>query len=165
MFSAEELEALVLGARWVQRQPDPGLVDAAENALGKIATASPEDLRNRINDTGLRVASSANGEAAKPALGLIRAAMRTEKSIFIHYRDEAGAVSERLICPVQLAYYDGKQIVAAWCCLRQGFRNFRIDRLVETTATDQRFIRRRAVLAAEWRREWDIANPEWAGPR
>src|SRR5690606_34245595 len=39
MFTAEELEALVLGGRWVQAQPDAGLADAARNALGKIATA------------------------------------------------------------------------------------------------------------------------------
>src|SRR5688572_31021502 len=43
MFSAEELEALVLGARWVQARPDAALSDAARNALAKIATASPED--------------------------------------------------------------------------------------------------------------------------
>jgi predicted DNA-binding transcriptional regulator YafY len=52
MFSAEELEALVLGARWVQAQPDAGLAEAARNALGKIANASPDDLRDRIGDTG-----------------------------------------------------------------------------------------------------------------
>ena len=53
MFSPEELEALVLGARWVQAQPDAGLAGAAKNALGKIATASPDDLRDRMRDTGL----------------------------------------------------------------------------------------------------------------
>src|SRR3954462_750432 len=53
MFSAEELEALVLGARWVEGRPDEGLAGAAKNALGKIATASPDDLRDRINNTGL----------------------------------------------------------------------------------------------------------------
>ena len=53
MFSAEELEALVLGARWVEGRPDKDLAGAAKNALAKIATASPEDLRDRISSTGL----------------------------------------------------------------------------------------------------------------
>ena len=35
MFSAEELEALVLGARWVENQPDPNLADAATNAMAQ----------------------------------------------------------------------------------------------------------------------------------
>jgi len=53
MFSAEELEALVLGARWVEQRPDDALAGAARNALAKIATASPDDLRDRIGNTGL----------------------------------------------------------------------------------------------------------------
>ena len=53
MFSAEELEALVLGARWVEQRPDDVLAGAARNALAKIATASPDDLRERIGNTGL----------------------------------------------------------------------------------------------------------------
>src|SRR5262245_54903074 len=52
MFSPEELEALVLGGRWVEGQPDAGLKAAARNALAKIATASPEDLRDKMNNTG-----------------------------------------------------------------------------------------------------------------
>ena len=36
MFSEEELEALVLGARWVREQGDAGLAQAAESALAKL---------------------------------------------------------------------------------------------------------------------------------
>lgn len=163
MFSPEELEALVLGARWVQSQPDEGLGTAARNALGKIATASPDDLRNRISDTALwPVPALPAAPVGAPVLGLVRAAMRNEKCLHIQYRDEAGAVSERDICPVQLAYYDGKQIIAAWCCLRQGFRNFRADRLVSIASTDLRFARRRIDLARQWRAEWNRLHPEWA---
>lgn len=164
MFSPEELEALVLGAHWVQRQPDDTLAAAARNALGKIATASPEDLRHRISDTGLWAAGLwPRADTPRPPLALIRAAMRNERSLLIHYRDEGGMTSERLICPVQLAYYDGKQVIAAWCCLREAFRNFRTDRLVDVVQSDQRYVRRRAALSNEWRREWDRAHPEWAG--
>ena len=40
-FSAEELEAIVLGARWVEAQPDAALSDAAKSAIAKIAAAAP----------------------------------------------------------------------------------------------------------------------------
>ena len=53
MFGEEELEALVLGARWVQGQGDTALAQAAASALAKIATASPKDLRDKMADTGL----------------------------------------------------------------------------------------------------------------
>jgi predicted DNA-binding transcriptional regulator YafY len=163
MFSPEELEALVLGARWVEAQPDDGLAAAARNALGKIATASPDDLRDRIKDTGLWPVMIRGRDEPKPVLGLIRAAMRNEKALHIAYADETGKTTERDIWPVQLAYYEGKQIIAAWCCLRQAFRNFRTDRLVEVTETENRFGRRRLQLSKEWREEWSRQNPGWSG--
>lgn len=157
MFTPEELEALVLGARWVGAQPDDGLGAAAKNALAKIATASPEDLRDRINDTGLWPVAvwGANMRPPMPVLGQVRLAMRTEKAVRISYEDEAGTPSERTIWPVQLAYYEGKQTIAAWCCLRQAFRNFRTDRIVALSITEERYGKRRAVLEKLWRDSWD----------
>jgi predicted DNA-binding transcriptional regulator YafY len=164
MFSPEELEALVLGARWVEAQPDAGLAGAAGNALGKIATASPDDLRDRIRDTGLWPVLMRGPRDPMPVLGLVRAAMRHEKALHIGYADESGNESERDIWPVQLAYYEGKQIVVAWCALREAFRHFRTDRIVRATETDSRYGRRRLQLAREWRAEWTRLHPDWGTP-
>lgn len=166
MFSPEELEALVLGARWVEARPDAALSVAARNALGKIATASPDDLRDRISNTGLwPIRSDWSAREAQPLLGSIRAAMRSERALRLTYADEQGRTTEREIWPLALAYYDNKQIVAGWCTLREGFRNFRTDRIVAVASTDQPFGRRRAVLVREWedlyreaRREDEPAN-------
>src|SRR5437868_3261672 len=64
MFGEDELEALVLGARWVARQSDTGLTQAASNALAKIAAASPKDLRDAMANTGLWVAPMGKGGGA-----------------------------------------------------------------------------------------------------
>ncbi|AGC43479.1 hypothetical protein MYSTI_02152 [Myxococcus stipitatus DSM 14675] len=74
MFTAEELEALVLGSRWGEAQPDAGLAGAARNALGKLATASPDDLRDRMKDTGLWPILMRGVSASVPVLGLVRRA-------------------------------------------------------------------------------------------
>ena len=55
MFGEEELEALVLCARWVKGQNDPALARAADSTLAKIATASPKDLREETAEIGLWV--------------------------------------------------------------------------------------------------------------
>lgn len=162
MFTAEELEALVLGGRWVEAQPDAGLAGAARNALAKIATASPEDLRDRIKDAGIWPILMRGPIEAVPVLGLIREAMRDELALHLTYADEQGQQSERAIWPVQLGYYEGKQIVAAWCTLRDGFRNFRTDRIVAAHLTEARYGRRRLVLTKEWRAEWERRHPDWA---
>lgn len=44
MFSEEEVEALVLGARWVARRTDKNLRHAATNVLAKISAVLPKDL-------------------------------------------------------------------------------------------------------------------------
>jgi predicted DNA-binding transcriptional regulator YafY len=155
MFTPEELEALVLGARWVEARPDAPLAKAAKAALGKIATASPDDLRDRIGDTGLYpVRTYWQGRDSEPLLAVVRGAIREEKAIEIDYADEMGRMTNREIWPVALAYYEEKQIIGAWCVLRADFRNFRIDRVAEARVTGKSFGRRRAVLAKEWEALW-----------
>lgn len=53
MFGDEEIEALVLGLRWVADRGDETLGAAAENALAKIAAVLPENLREAFGDAGL----------------------------------------------------------------------------------------------------------------
>ena len=163
MFSTEELEALVLGARWVEDQPDPALSAAASNALGKIAAASPDDLRMRLENTGLWPVH--RGERLPlPLLETVRKAMREEKALRIAYEDEGGTASERIVWPVQLAYYDDKQLIAAWCTMRNDFRHFRVERLREAELTDTRFGERRSVLARRWHEQWFTDRQPW-GPK
>ncbi|MEQ1769391.1 MAG: YafY family protein [Devosia sp.] len=154
MFSPEELEALVLGARWVQGRPDAPLAGAATNALAKIATASPEDLRDRISHSGLWAAQATWTVESTPLLAAVREAMRSEKALHLSYADEAGKETQRPVWPVTLAYYEDKQIVGAWCTLRQDFRNFRIDRIREARLGDEPFGKRRVILLAEWEEIW-----------
>jgi predicted DNA-binding transcriptional regulator YafY len=158
MFSADELEALVLGSRWVEAQPDTGLAEAARNALGKIATASA-DASERVQDSGLWPIPR-RGVPSVPLLGVVRRAMREEKVLRLVYADERGRPSQRDVWPVLLAFHEGKQVVAAWCCLRQAFRDFRIDRITSATTTEARFGRRRTTLAREWRAAWEARYPD-----
>jgi predicted DNA-binding transcriptional regulator YafY len=45
MFTTEEIEAIVVGARLVSRTGDPGLQAAAEGVLSKVTVILPEALR------------------------------------------------------------------------------------------------------------------------
>ncbi|MCW5648088.1 MAG: YafY family transcriptional regulator [Sphingopyxis sp.] len=160
MFTADELEALVLGARWVEGRQDGSLSRAAGLALAKIAAASPDELKQRIDEAGLWPVSSRWRETDAPLLATVRAAMHAEKTLHIDYADERGTVTERAIWPAALAIYEEKQIIAAWCLLRHDFRSFRIDRVTSARIGDEGFGRRRAVLMADWWRQtgWDDAS-------
>lgn len=156
MFTPVELEALVLGARWVQTLPDGELGAAARNALAKIATASSDALRTRIDDPGLWPVNlgTYGNRPRTPVLERAREAMRTERAVLIEYEDAEGRVSSRTVWPIQLAYYEQKEIVAAWCCLREAYRLFRTDRIKTFELTDQRYGRPRAELTTEWMETW-----------
>src|SRR5678815_4120881 len=52
MFSEEEIEALVLGSRWVHQRADRALADAAANVLAKIGAVLPKDLRETLDESG-----------------------------------------------------------------------------------------------------------------
>ena len=157
MFDEDELEALVLGARWVERQQDEALAKAARNALGKIATAAPDDLRDVMAQSGLW-AYSWNQVAPKVSLPALREAIRREHKLWIAYGDQSGAATERVVWPIALAFYDNKHAIVAWCELRQDFRYFRADRIAELSATGERYPKRRSVLVKAWQRQMDTRN-------
>ena len=55
MFSPDEIEALVLGARWVAQRTDPQLAGAAHSLLAKISAVLPPELRPVIETSALIV--------------------------------------------------------------------------------------------------------------
>ena len=154
MFSADELEALVLGARWVRRQGDEGLAQAATNALAKIAAATPKDLRDDMAETSLWVPIGKDeGDASDVFVGPVREAIRYQHRLKLDYRDEQGAATERVVWPFALAFFEGKRLLAAWCEMRMAFRHFRIDRIAAAQSTGQRYPARRHDLLKTWRSE------------
>jgi predicted DNA-binding transcriptional regulator YafY len=159
MFGEDELEALVLGARWVQGQGDAALSRAAASALAKIGTASPKDLRDKIADTGLWAPRFRQAAEQPVGLRTLREAMRREHKLTISYVDETGTTTDRVVWPVALAFFEGKRLLAAWCELRNGFRHFRADRIVALSSTRIPFPTRRAALVKTWRREQNIPDP------
>jgi predicted DNA-binding transcriptional regulator YafY len=153
MFSEDEIEALVLGARWVSSRTDDELARAAQNLLAKIAAVLPDDLRPRIEGTNLVVAPGAVVEGAVIDMAVVRKAIRNEHMLDIAYLDASGAATERRIWPFVLGFFEHVRIVGAWCTLRNDMRHFRVDRIVSLEPTGIRYPRRKAVLLKEWRME------------
>lgn len=156
MFSQDELEALVLGQRWVSKHGDPRLAAAATEALTKIAAVLPESLRDALDANALLVGSAAIPAAQQPDLALIRQAIRSQRKLLLSYQDGNGSSSERTVWPVALGYFDNCRVLAAWCELRQQFRHFRTDRMLSCGVLEQRYPQRRQQLLQLWRREQQI---------
>jgi predicted DNA-binding transcriptional regulator YafY len=151
MFSEEEIEALVLGSRWVHQRGDRVLAEAAANVLAKVGAVLPPDLRETLDDSGLLIAGNDPIAAGDAELPKIRQAIRRERKLGLSYRDKDGADSRRTIWPFAVGFFEKSRVVVAWCELRQDYRHFRTDRIVKLIVTERRYPRRRQAMLKEWR--------------
>jgi len=60
---------------------------------------------------------------------LIEEALQSKRRLFIRYVDKKGEASERWITPKQVLAFDDYLYLVAHCHLRDGERNFRLDRI------------------------------------
>lgn len=156
MFSEDEIEALVLGSRWVSERADGPLGDAARNALAKIAAVLPADLKDNLDGANLLVGPGKSIAAGDTELPAIRAAIRSERKLKIVYADGKGEQTARVIWPFALAFFDRVRMVVGWCELRDGYRHFRTDRIIELDVSSRRYPRRRQAMLKEWRALEDL---------
>lgn len=153
MFTEDELEALVLGSRWVSKRAGGALGQAAENALAKIAAVLPKDLREQLDATNLLAGPGEPPQRPEADLTVIRLAIRREHILQIAYEDAAGRTTARNIWPFALGFFDKVGVISAWCELRQDYRHFRTDRILSLEETGKRYPRRRQVMMKDW---WEL---------
>ena len=152
MFSLDEVEALALGARWVEGRADAGLARAARDALAKIAAVLPPERAEALDWPTLLAGAGKAGEAEAAALPLVRKALAAERKLAFAYEDKEGRASGRTVWPVAVGFFERAMMLAAWCETRQGFRHFRLDRMTSVVVLDERPPRARRALLKDWRR-------------
>lgn len=157
MFTVDEVEALVLGSRWVAGRNDARLGIAARDALAKIAAVLPPALRHELDNTSLLPGPSDPPDIDRDVLALMRRAIRHEHKLRIAYRDLKGKDSERTVWPFALGYFDRVQVLVAWCELRKEIRSFRTDRVTGPMLIEERYPQRKAALLKAWREREGIA--------
>ena len=164
MFTIEEVEALALGASWVEGRADAALARAARDALGKIAAVLPEERAAAIAWPTLLAGAASAGEAERAALPLVRAALARERKLGFTYADKIGRETKRLVWPVALGFFDSSRMLAAWCKTRPAFRHFRLDRMSAVETLDERLPKARRSLLREWRRAEGLERSERRQP-
>ncbi len=141
MFNANELEALVVGSRFVRAFAGVRLAESARAALLKIEAVLPPDLRERAASTRIfaPVWRDQHREDFAALIDELHAAIVGNQVLRLDYRDEAGQSSVREVEPLCLSFWGGKWTLGAWCRLRADFRNFRPDRIGEGRPTGEVF--------------------------
>jgi predicted DNA-binding transcriptional regulator YafY len=108
------------------------------SALRKLAAAiavAPRDsaarLVSRIRVVGLPES------AASPAAGVLQRAVVEWIAVELVYCDGEGRETTRVVEPAGIFGTRHGWYLAAWCRLRQGFRAFRLDRIVKAVLTGE----------------------------
>jgi predicted DNA-binding transcriptional regulator YafY len=151
MFTIDELEAVMLGLRWVARRGDAQLSRAAQDTVAKIGTVLPPGLKPFLYDASLLVPPR---EVFPDRIDVaqFRTAIREGRKVRLCYTNADKVLTERLIWPIGISYYDAARIIIAWCELRQDFRWFRTDRVNSAEVLAEKYPARRNKLLSDWTR-------------
>ena len=161
MLTADEVEAVLIGMRWLRERADPVLARAADDVVAKVGAILPAALKPVLFDATL-LAPAMDRPIVVETIDVapVRRAIREGRALHIAYLDEGGSRSQRRIWPFGLAYFETVRVVLAWCEMRGDFRHFRTDR-IESFSEDGPYPARRAELM----RRWKTSVPDLAGSR
>lgn len=141
MFTVDELEALVVGSRFVRALAGDKLAAGARAALLKIGAVLPPELRGRAARS--RIYAPVWRDPNRPDLAALidrlHIAIATSQVLRLDYLDGSGQPSLREVEPLCLAFWGGTWTLGAWCRLRADFRNFRADRIHTSEPTGEVF--------------------------
>ncbi|MCL1635971.1 YafY family transcriptional regulator [Luteimonas sp. SX5] len=129
MFNIDELEALVVGTRFVRAFGGERLGLGAKAALLKIEAVLPPELRERSRRTRIFAPELAHRIETTGMVDRLHAAIEARKLLRLDYRDKDERITTREVEPLCLAFWGGSWTLGAWCRLREDFRSFRPDRI------------------------------------
>src|SRR5581483_12014216 len=108
MFSLDEVEALVTGARMVEAWAGPELASHARSAINKIALALPKSRREEIERTRIFAPGFHVPKTVAAGLDTIRQAILQHRKLRMQYEDGGQKRSERTVRPLAAAFWGGR---------------------------------------------------------
>jgi predicted DNA-binding transcriptional regulator YafY len=136
MFTEDEARALVASVRMAQVWQDPVLAQASLVALGKILSVLPVTARAAAQSMAIYAPPSGLEPAVQATLQILREAAQEHRKIQLVYRDASEQMTQRTVRPLGCFYWGKVWTLAAWCETRNGFRSFRLDRMVQVQRLD-----------------------------
>ncbi|MBZ9846162.1 YafY family transcriptional regulator [Mesorhizobium sp. CA14] len=150
MFTPDEIEAIVLGAKWVSSHSDALIATAASDVVSKIAAVVPDALRPFIAEPSMTIRPVQSPPNETINIAPIRQAIRDGRKLRLRYRSKADETTTRTVWPVILGYSETSRLLVAWCELRQDLRHFRTDRIVAVEVSEEAISLRDGELRRRW---------------
>jgi predicted DNA-binding transcriptional regulator YafY len=139
MFTHNEVEALVAGARVIESWGGSGLAAGARLALVKISAVLPADKRTTLESSPIHAPNFFIAPDLIRHMDALRNAINHHRMVELEYEDVDAQTSKRCIQPLGIFYWGNRWTVGAWCELRNDFRSFRLDRILQLLVSETAF--------------------------
>ena len=138
----------------MQASGDTALAEAAGSALAKISARLPHRVQQQAAHA-VSMVYRHEGDRAPEHLALLRRASWDERAVDMVYVDLQDRRSRRRVYPLAVVFLEQRRVLLAWCCLRQDFRKFFLNRMQEVELTPESFRPRRVALLRQYIGPWN----------
>ncbi|HWX23682.1 MAG TPA: WYL domain-containing protein [Vicinamibacteria bacterium] len=135
-----EAEALLIGARLLERSADEALQDRLRGAVAKLEAVLPPEVVRRLGESRASVIMPPFRSRRPGPLTLLLEAIKDRKVVEVLYQGLArGEATRRAIEPLGLVRLGETWLVPCYCRLREDLRTFRADLMLEARLTGETF--------------------------
>jgi len=142
IFTEEEATAIMLGllaSTWLEIGQS---AVAIEGALAKVSRVLPMRARERLEAVTSHLVLFPHNQQARPDASLLidlSGAIHASQRIEIDYRSLYNEVTHRKVEPYGITGWKGHWYLGGYCCLRQDYRSFRLDRIQQVQILSETF--------------------------
>lgn len=145
MFSQEEASAMLTAGKLVEKMTDTSIRKAYENALLKIKSVLNDSEKDHLENLQSsiqvwRMPDQPSNEYPNEFMADITKAISHRCVLLIeYYSDKTQEHTKREVEPIGIVHYSGRWHMIAWCRLRNGYRDFRVDMIRTLKNTNAAF--------------------------
>ncbi len=145
MFSKDEAAAFLLAEKVMEKNTDPHTNDRYKSALYKIKAVLRSGEKDFLDDAEENVKVIKKNIPAgalneNQSLQDILYSAQGKKVVAMTYQSfQSDEITRRCVEPIGILLQDNRWYLLAYCRLRQDYRSFRIDRIIEFKVTDEAF--------------------------
>lgn len=164
MFTQDEANSMLLAGKLVEKMTDKSIRQAFGSALHKIKAVLTEDGKDNLEDLHahieVRPMVQEEEDPSNSYLTDIQRAVINKVVVRLDYVSISEESSTREVEPIGLFYYGAAWHLIAWCRLRNGYRDFRTDRIREFKFTTIKFDSRNLLSLQEYLSTVVLGNRE-----
>jgi predicted DNA-binding transcriptional regulator YafY len=131
MFSQQEASAMLTAGKLVEKMTDDSIRKAYESALFKIKSVLNDSEKDHLENLQSSIEvfrhPDQNPEYPGQYMADLQKAISQRHVLMMDYLSVKDERTTREIEPIGIVHYSGRWHLIAWCKLRNGYRDFRVD--------------------------------------